>query len=134
MKWENSPQYLKSIRKIQAMDPQDRAIASTLIDELDAMYAGQDMKNQLQAMRSAALEKERDRRYNLAKESFDYQKQMGETELDMAKDAQKYAKNQMKTAQNLGWANVGLSGLFGASDLMNKRGMAKKYKSLAEIY
>ena len=116
------------------MDPQDRAVASTLISELDSVYADKDMKDQLAAMRAAAVEKEQDRRYDLAKEGFEFSKQMGEADLSMAKDAIKYGKNQNDTAENLGYWNMGLSGLFGATDLMKKRNMAKKYKSLAELY
>ena len=132
MKWKNSPQYLKGIQRIKAMDPQDRAVASTLIGELDSLYADRDMKEQLRAMDAAALGKERDRQYDLSKERFEFSKKMGEADLGMAKDARSFMKDSQKTAENLGWANVGLSGLFGVSDMMEKRKKANRYESLME--
>jgi hypothetical protein len=60
MSWFESPQYLKSIQKIRAMPPEDKAVTKTLVDELSGLYAGADMQKQLQAMRFATQKKSRE--------------------------------------------------------------------------
>lgn len=110
MSWLNSPQYLKGIQKIRAMSPEDKAITQTLVNSLHGRYADADMRKQLNSMRQASMNKRIDRDLELANER-----------LDLKEDAVDFRGDQNKTAENLGWANIALSGLTGYADMKNKK-------------
>ena len=129
-----SPQYLKGIRKIQALGPEDRAITQHLVDSLAASYAGEDMARQLQAMKAASLEKERERNLALREGSLALDTNLGEGRLNLANKAYNTERNQNITAQNLGWANMGLSALSGYSDYRNKKNLTSTLNRLAGLY
>ena len=110
MSWLNSPQYLKGIQKIRAMSPEDKAITQTLVNSLHGRYADADMRKQLNSMRQAAMNKRMDRSLELS-----------EGRLDLEKDAMDFGEGQNQTAENLGWANIALSGLTGYADMKNRK-------------
>lgn len=129
-----SPQYLKGIRKIQSMQPEDRAVTQHLIDSLSGAYAGADMAKQLQAMKAASLEKERERSLDLAGRRLDLAKTLGEGRLGLQKDYADTRRSENKTAENLGYANLALSGLTGYTDYRNKKNLTKKLSRLVDLY
>jgi hypothetical protein len=121
MGWTDSPQYLKGIQKIRAMSPEDKAVTQTLVNELHGLYADQDMRKQLGAMKQATMNKRMDRDVAL-----------GERRLGMKQDAYDFEKDQSKTAENLGWGNMALSGLAGFADMQNRKKHAKNIEGLAK--
>ena len=123
MRWHESPQYLKAIQKIQGMDPQDKAVTQTLVDQLSGMYADRDMQRQLQAMRIASEGKQRERDVRLA-----------EAQQNISQESFKNQRDANRLATNLGWANIGLAGLRGYADLVNKRKIAGQLSDLATLY
>ena len=119
MNWTNSPQYMKGIQKLAAMSPEDKRINQFLIEELHGIYADVDIRKQLGAMRQATMGKRMDRSVSMASE------RMG-----MAEDVLDFEKGQHKTAEMLGWGNIGLSGLRGYADLLNKKKLTKELGGL----
>jgi hypothetical protein len=146
MSWFESPQYLKSIQKIRAMPPEDKAVTQTLVDELSGLYAGADMQKQLQAMRFATQKKSREDELRVQRGRLDLSKQglgISKDYLDLsgelrgrrqalAEEEFDYGKDAADTAQNLGWANIGLSGLFGYQGMRDKKKEAQRWKTLME--
>jgi hypothetical protein len=130
MGWTNSPQYLKGIQKIRAMSPEKKAVTQTLVNELGGIYAGADMQKQLQAMRIASDVKRQDRHADISERKFDLSSTLRQGEFDLAEDAYKNNKSDMRTAENLGWGNVALSGLTGYANMRHKK---KQSKTLADI-
>lgn len=122
-RWQGSPQYLKHLQKIRSLDPSQRAVTRGLIDELSSVYAAKDMQTQLAAMREAAVADERENQLDL-----------GQQRLDLREDANDYAKDQNKTAEILGYANIPLSALSGYGDYRHKKKLTGLYKNLAERY
>ena len=131
MTWTNSPQYLKGIQKIRAMSPEDKAVTQTLVNELSGIYAGADMQKQLQAMRLASDVKRMDRHADLSERRFDLSSTLRQGEHDLKQEAYKVNKDEMQTAENLGWANIGLSGIAGYSDMKYKKKQAKVLQDIA---
>ena len=119
MGWIDSPQYLKGIQKIQAMSPEDKAVTQTLVNELHGIYADVDMRKQLAAMNQASRSKQMDRHYDLSKER-----------LGMREDIQDFEKDQLKTAEGLGWGNIALSGLSGYADMYHKKKQSKGLQNI----
>ena len=134
MTWTDSPQYLKGIQKIRAMSPEKKAVTQTLVNELSAMYAGEDMQKQLTAMRQASTDKARDRSYEMGRGRLDLSRTLGEGELDLAREGIKYAKDEADTAETLGYLNIGLSGVSGLSDIHHKKKQTKLLESLASKF
>ena len=123
MTWLNSPQYLKGIQKIRAMSPEDKAITQTLVNQLHGRFADADMRKQLSSMRQASMNKRMDRDVELSEKS-----------LDLRKDAIDFRGDQGQTAENLGWANIALSGLSGYADMKNRKKLGKSLQDFAELY
>ena len=92
------------------MNPEDKAVTQTLVNELHGLYADADMRKQLGAMRQASMDKRMDRSLEL-----------GEGRLGMTEDIYDFQKGQYKTAENLGWGNIALSGLAGYADMQHKK-------------
>ena len=134
MGWQNSPQYLKGIQKIRAMSPEKKAVTQTLVNELSGMYAGDDMRKQLNAMRQATVDKAHDRSYEMGRDRLDLSRTLGEGGLDLTRKGIDYAKGEADTAENLGYLNIGLSGLAGISDMHYKKKQTKLLESLASKF
>jgi hypothetical protein len=132
--WFESPQYLKSIQKIRSMDPEDRAVTQTLVDELSGLYAGADMQKQLQAMRFATQKKAQEDTTRLRSQSLDLSKELRGRGQALSEKEFDYAKDQADTAQLYGWGNIGLSGLSGYLNMRDKKREAQRWKTLAEQY
>jgi hypothetical protein len=144
MTWFQSPQYLKSIQKIRAMGPEDRAVTQTLVDELSGLYAGADMQKQLQAMRFATGKKaEEDERrlqgqrldlskegLGLSREYLDLSGELRGRRQALAEKEFDYGRDAADTAQLYGWGNIGLSGLSGYLNMRDKKKRAGQIKSL----
>lgn len=120
-RWQGSPQYLKHLRKIQNMDPSRKAITRGMIDDLTGMYAGADMQRQLQAMRQASVEDERESRLDLMQGRH-----------DLAKKQYEHQEDVDRTAEILGYANIPLAALSGYGDMKSKKKMAGLYQGLAD--
>ena len=123
MTWFESPQYLKGMQKLRNIDPSKRAIIQTLIDELGGLYAGEDMQKQLQAQRIA-----------LQGEVQDKSLELGEKDVALSRKNLKYMKKSGKTAEALGYADIGISGLAGYADMRRKQQETDFYKSLIDRY
>ena len=132
MGWFESPQYLKNIQKIRAMGPEDKAVTQTLVDELAGLYAGADMQKQLQSMRIASDVKEGERAENLASKRLDLSGELGRRRLGMAERDIDYSEGANRTAEMLGWGNIGLSGLSGYLNMRDKKKQAARTQSLTD--
>ncbi len=51
----------------------------------------------------------------------------------MRKDIYDFEKDQHGTAENIGWANIGLSGLRGYADMKNKKKISRQFDELKNI-
>jgi len=131
MTWFESPQYMKAIQKIKSMSPEDKAVTQTLVNELHGLYADADMRKQLQAMRIAAADKQRDRNYELSRERLDLAGELGRGRQGMAEDAYDFQKGQNRTAENLGWGNIALSGLRGYGDMKYRKKLSEELRGLS---
>lgn len=121
--WQHSPQRQKALQKINAMTPYNKSLARLLINELQGRYAGEEMRKELDAMQLAATEKERQR--NLA---------TNERRLALREKGLDLDKSSGKTAETLGYLNIGSRGLFGLADLKRKRNYATQLRNLAQRY
>lgn len=125
MNFMNDPAYQRAIQKIAALSPEDRAVLDTV--QADEAFAADDMRKQISAM-AAAADKSRSRRsLSLSNKRLDRNVGLANERLD-------YAKKQDATAEGLGWANIGLSGVTGAADLHGKRKRAKQFDELIGLY
>jgi len=131
MGWTNSPQYLKHLQKIRSMNPEKRAVTQGLIDELSGIYAGADMQKQLEAMKVAATEKNRERSLGLAEKRLDYRSDLSDQKHDLARKTYRHEKNMGDTAEILGWANIPVSGLVGYGQYKHKQKLTDRYTGLA---
>lgn len=134
MSWFESPQYLKSIQKIRAMSPEDRAITQTLIDELSGLYADADIQKQLQAQRIALGVKEGERALKLGKQRLDLAGELGRGRLGLARKEFDYSKDANKIAEMLGWGNIALSGFSGWQNMRQKKKEAADLKPIADYF
>ena len=134
MSWFESPQYMKNLQKIKSMSPEDKAVNQVLIDEMHGMYADADMRKQLNAMRQSTVDTSRTRAYELAKDRQELSGELGTRRLDMAQDAYKFDKDQNKTAEMLGYGNIGLAGLSGYADMVNRKKLSGQLSSLIDLY
>lgn len=94
-----------------------------MVNSLHGRFAGADMRKQLDSMRQAAMERAMDRDYDLARGHLGHEA-----------DTYGFEKDKGDTAETLGWVNIGLSGLEGYAEMMNKRKEAKQKISLASLY
>ena len=134
MAWTDSPQYLKGIQKIRAMSPEDQAVTQVLVNELHGRYADVDMRKMLGAMNQASRNKQMDRSYELGRGRLDLSTESGRKGLGMKEDIYDFEKDQYKTAENLGYANIALSGLTGYADMRNRKKLSKDVLSLISMY
>ena len=134
MSWFESPQYMKNLQKIKSMSPEDKAVNQVLIDQMHGMYADADMRKQLNAMRQSTVDTSRTRAYELAKDRQELSGELGTRRLDMAQDAYKFDKDQNKTAEMLGYGNIGLAGLSGYADMVNRKKLSGQLSSLIDLY
>jgi hypothetical protein len=117
--WLKSPAFLKSLRKISAMPPEQKAVTQTLVDELSGMYAGTEMEKQLQAQRIA-----------LGVDRQEHDIKMRTADLDLTDKNLDFAKDSGGTAEKLGYANIALSGLSGYTDMKQRKKYAGMYEDL----
>jgi len=110
----NSPGYQRMVQRMGRLGPEQKAIFDTI--EADEVYANQEMRQYLQGIRLANDRTARDRDYSLRTRDADWR------------------KDQADKAQKVGWANVGIGGLAGIGDYMNKRKETKHLKTLAGIW
>ena len=122
MTWFESPQYMKGIQKIKSMSPEDKAVTQTLVNELHGLYADADMRKQLGAMRQAAQNKRMDRSLELSG-----------GRLGLREDAFDMQMGQNRTAENLGWGNIALSGLTGYADMQNRKKLGRSLDRIAGL-
>ena len=132
MSWFESPQYMKNLQKIKSMSPEDKAVNQVLIDEMHGMYADADMRKQLDAMRQSTIDTSRTRAYELAKERQDFAGNIGTQKLNMAQDEYDFDKSQNKTAEMLGYGNIGLAGLRGYADMVNRKKLAGQLTGISD--
>jgi len=125
---------MKNLQKIKSMSPEDKAVNQVLIDEMHGMYADADMRKQLNAMRQSTVDTSRTRAYELAKDRQELSGELGTRRLDMAQDAYKFDKDQNKTAEMLGYGNIGLAGLSGYADMVNRKKLSGQLSSLIDLY
>ncbi|GAH00188.1 unnamed protein product [marine sediment metagenome] len=119
--WTNSPQYLKGIQKIRGIDPSKRAVTQTLVNELEGLYAGEEMQKQIRAQQ-IALRGDR-QKHNI---------KMGEKDIALSEKNIDFMKDSSNTAELLGYGNIALSGYMGYSDMKQKKEEADWYRSLME--
>ena len=114
------------------MSPEKKAVTQTLIDELSGMYAGEDMRKQLQSMKIASGVKEQDRNVDMTGRKIDLNETLRQGEFDLDKKAYKNTKDELNTAENLGYLNIGLSGLTGLGAMHQKKKKAKTLEDIAK--
>lgn len=122
MNWEHSPQRQKALQKIEAMSGDNKALTRILTSQLATKYAGQDIAKEIEALRMAATDTERER--NL---------QLNEQRLGLRRDMLNLDKKSGREAEVLGWGNIGTSTLFGIGDLYQKRQQAKQLEDLSKF-
>jgi hypothetical protein len=122
------------MQKIRAMSPEDQAVTQVLVNELHGRYADADMRKMLGAMNQASRNKQMDRRYELGRGRLDLDKELGGKRLSQKEDIYDFEKDQYKTAENLGWGNIALSGLTGYADMRNRKKLSKDFLGLISMY
>ena len=138
-RWLNNPRYQKAILKMSRMDPTRQAIVDTVI--ADETFADQEMRNRLAMMRLAAQKTANERslslgegRLALGEKRLAFDKQRADARYDLAGEKFDIGKDDSATAQNIGWVNLGVSGLQGYNELKEKKRKAKRDEDLASIF
>ena len=126
----NNPRWQKAVQRLSRLDPERKAIFDTIA--ADEVYADQEMRQYLLGARDAADQLNRDRSYKLSQDRLAYRTRRSESALSLKEDEQDWQKGQAKKAQGLGWLNIGVSGLAGVGDYMDKRRQIKHNRTLAE--
>lgn len=134
-RWLNNPRYQKAVQKMARLDPTRKAIMDTVI--ADEAFADRDMRNRLAMMQLAAQKTANqrniglnERRIGLQEGELAFKKDRADVGYDMALDRFRMDRSDANLAENLGYANMGLSGLRGYTDLKEKK---RKTKQLNEL-
>jgi hypothetical protein len=135
----DNPQYQRALQIYSRFDPTRKALIDTVL--ADTQFASKEMQNKLMLMKMGMEEKQRERTHELAEEKFRTQKDLGERSLDIRERGfgvqegyQDFLGDQESAANLLGWANIGVSGLRGYTDLRDKKRYAKHVRDLASMY
>ena len=131
----NNPQYQRALQIYSRFDPTRKALVDTVI--ADTQFASKEMRDKLTLLKMGMAEKQRERTYELAEEGFDIRKGLEERGLDIRErgldieyDYRDSLSDQESESDLLGWANIGISGLEGWSDLQRKKRRAEQMQSL----
>ena len=138
-RWLNNPRYQKAVQKMARLDPTRKAILDTVI--ADEAFADADMRNRLAMMQLAAQKTANqrniglnERRIGLQEGELAFKKDRADVGYDMASDKFRMDRNDANLAENLGYANIGLSGLRGYTDLKEKKRKTKQLQDLASLF
>jgi hypothetical protein len=120
----NSPRYQRAIQRIQRMSPEQRAILTPTIEDIEAGFASEDMRNQLLMMDLRATREHQKGILGLRRQ-----------ELGLKKRAIKFERGQRDIANLVGWAGIPISAVSGwatlkESDILRRHllGLQKKYE------
>ena len=114
------------------LDPTRRAILDTVI--ADEAFADEEMRNRLAMMTLAARKQQQNRNLTLNEGEMSYRKDRADARHGLASEKFNIAKDDADLAENLGYANIGLSGLRGYTDLREKKRKTKALRDLASLY
>ena len=121
--WQDNPRYLKMIRRIASMGPEQRAILNTAM--VDEAFADQAMRKYLQAMANKADREFREKRLGLARDRF-------ETRKSLVSDERDFQKKQGRWGTMIAAANIPLQGYFGYKQLQRDIDEAETTKKFRE--
>ena len=127
-RWLNNPRYQKAVQKMARLDPTRKAILDTVI--ADEAFADQDMRNRLAMMQLAAQKTANQRNLDMGEKRMAFNKERADVGYGLASEKFNIDKSDSNLAENLGYANIGLSGLRGYTDLKEKQ---RKTKQLNEL-
>ena len=138
-RWLNNPRYQRAVQKMARLDPTRKAILDTVI--ADEAFADQDMRKRLAMMQLAAQKTAHqrniglnERRIGLQEGELAFKKDRADVGYDMASDKFRMDRNDANLAENLGYANIGLSGLRGYTDLKEKKRKTKQLQDLVSLF
>jgi hypothetical protein len=138
-RWLNNPRYQKAVLKMARMDPTRKAILDTVI--ADEAFADAEMRNRLAMMRLAAQKTANkrnlslnERRIGLREGELQFKKDRADVGYGIAEERFDIAKDDADLAEKLGYANIGLSGLRGYTDLKEKQRKTKQLQGLASLF
>jgi hypothetical protein len=138
-RWLNNPRYQKAVQRMARLDPTRQAILDTVI--ADEAFADREMRTRLAMMKLAAQKTANqrnldlnERRIGLQEGRLAHDKARADARYGIAEEKFDISKGQSDLAENLGWANIGLSGLRGYTDLREKKRKTKYLQDLARSF
>ena len=131
-KWLNNPRYQRAVQKMMSLDPTRRAILDTVI--ADEAFADAEMRKRLALMTLAARKKAQDRNLTLNEKRMAHDKERANVRYDLASQEFDMQKDDADESEMLGYANIGLAGLRGYTDLKEKNRQTKFLRDLASLY
>jgi len=113
--WINSPRYQRVIQKLQAMPSWQRAIFTSA--GADRAFASDEMRNKIDAINAATLKKSREHAVSSDKERLALRRQAFKIDTRLDDKEWDIDKKDRRTAEYLGYGNIGVSGLLGYKEM-----------------
>ncbi|EGJ51727.1 hypothetical protein [Desulfocurvibacter africanus] len=112
----DNPRYQRLQQRLATLRPEQRAILSTAQNELTGQVAQDDARNELTGRKTAMQEQGREQGLGLQRDSLALNQEISRGQLDLGRDQFSAGKKDLRRAELLGLANVGISGGLGYLD------------------
>ena len=113
--WINNPRYQRVIQKLQGLPSWQRAIFTSA--GADRQFASDEMRNKINAINAASRKKEMAHKISYGKERLDLSRDAFKASSKIRDRRWDIDKGDRRTAEMLGYGNIGLSGIMGYKEM-----------------
>jgi len=113
--WINNPRYQRVIQKLQGLPSWQRAIFTSA--GADRQFASDEMRNKIAAINAATVRRGRDQAISSGRERLGLAQDRFKASTKLRDRAFNIDKGDRRTAETLGYGNIGLSGVMGYKEM-----------------
>ena len=113
--WIDNPRYQRMIQKLQGLPSWQRAIFTSA--GADRQFASDEMRNKIDMINAASRKKEMAHRISYGKERLGLSRDAFKSSSKLKDRRLDIDKGDRRTAEMLGYGNIGLSGLLGYQEM-----------------
>ena len=126
--WINSPRYQRVIQRMQTMQPWQRAIFTSA--GADKAFASEEMRGKIDAINAATTRQGREQAVSSGKERLALSRGRFEASTGLADRERDIETKDRRTAEYLGYGNIGVSGLLGYKEMELKNIQAAQEQAM----